>query len=43
MLRLMTGFDSKSEELSDCAYRQLRTEGHSASQLAAIASSPTSP
>lgn len=37
----VTTFDSKSEEVCDCAYRQLRGEGHPASQLAAVASSVT--
>jgi hypothetical protein len=32
-------FDSKSVEVCDCAYRQLRSEGYPASQLAAIATS----
>jgi hypothetical protein len=32
-------FDSKSEEVCDCAYRQLRAEGHPASELAAISAS----
>lgn len=32
-------FDSKSEEVCDCAYRQLRADGHPASQLAAISAS----
>lgn len=34
-------FDTKSEEVCDCAYRQLRAEGHPASQLAAVGSSVT--
>jgi hypothetical protein len=32
-------FDAKSEEVCDCAYRELRSEGHPASQLAAISAS----
>ena len=38
---IVTTFDSKSEEVCDCAYRQLRADGHRASQLAAVASSIT--
>ena len=33
---VVTTFDSRSEEVCDCAYRQLRDEGHPASELAAI-------
>ncbi len=29
-------FDNKSEAVCDCAYRELRAEGHAASELAAI-------
>lgn len=38
---IVATFDAKSEEVCDCAYRQLRADGHPASQLAAVASSIT--
>jgi hypothetical protein len=36
---IVATFDAKSEEVCDCAYRELRSEGHPASQLAAISAS----
>jgi hypothetical protein len=36
---VLPNFDTKSEEVCDCAYRKLRAEGYPASQLAAVAAS----